>query len=212
MKKYRLLWFLLSVIALLLAADYFSLPDEIIHELFDVGDEANIPTWFSSALLLSVAFCAFGIQRLRHPGRGMLDVYFWGVFALAYLYFSLDEVALLHETTSLIIERKSYRWVYLYLPFAGALFAWAWTYFRLERNPDTSLRNLILGGMFVAAFGGFGLELLHRQLYIWGLPPSIRHFEFLVEEGLEMVGASMILQGCWLELHRLLELRFERRS
>lgn len=192
------------IIFTLIIADWFSLPSELIHPLFDVGAEANIPTWFSSILLFIIGLCAFIFYTKSNAVlvRYKVFTYFWLIFSLLYFYLSLDEVASLHEWTSKIIERKTYRWVYLYAPFLLTLFIYFYLYFRFESPLQTQLRNWVLFGMLISAFGGLGLELSHRYLFIYGFPVYIRHIQMLLEEGLEMLGSAMILQGCWLEISK----------
>jgi hypothetical protein len=67
-----------------------------VMRLFDVNSEGNVPTWFSSSLLLGCAVVA-GLLAATARRAGDRDVRGWaGLAALLYLL-SLDEAAELHE-------------------------------------------------------------------------------------------------------------------
>ena len=53
----------------------------LIHQLFDLDEENNLPTWFSGFLLLNNAFLLFLIARTR---RGDHFIH-WNVLALGFL-------------------------------------------------------------------------------------------------------------------------------
>ena len=70
----------------------------IYKRLFDVNKEANIPTWFSSLLLVLNAF-VLGIIAVRTKAQQGPYHTQWFVLAAIFLYLSIDESALLHEMT-----------------------------------------------------------------------------------------------------------------
>jgi hypothetical protein len=160
---------LFVLIIILLALDWFSLPFELIHPFFDVNAEANIPTWLSSILLFLIGLCSFFIYIKSDSASSPLKIfsYFWLIFSLTYIFFSIDELAGLHEWTKKIIERKHYSWVYLYFPFVLSFFVYCFLYFRLNSRSQDEIRNWILLGMFISAVGGLGLEITHRYLFIY---------------------------------------------
>jgi hypothetical protein len=67
-----------------------------IMKLFDVNSEANVPTWFSTALLLAAAATAslVGVMVRRAGGR---DAGRWLALAGVLALLSLDEASVLHE-------------------------------------------------------------------------------------------------------------------
>lgn len=64
--------------------------------LFDFDSEANFPTFFSSALLMSSAALS-GLIGLVHYQRRQPEWVAWGGIALAFCFVSLDEAIGLHE-------------------------------------------------------------------------------------------------------------------
>jgi hypothetical protein len=71
--------------------------------LFNVESEGNIPTWFSSALLLT---CAQLLAVIAYAKRlaGARYRFHWFGLALSFLYLSIDELARLHERLNGVVE------------------------------------------------------------------------------------------------------------
>ncbi|MDP6342100.1 MAG: hypothetical protein QF491_01110, partial [Alphaproteobacteria bacterium] len=63
---------------------------------FSLGYEANVPTWYSSVLLLACAAVLAVIGFSRPPGKGGYRRH-WLALAAIFAYMSLDEAAVLHE-------------------------------------------------------------------------------------------------------------------
>jgi hypothetical protein len=190
----RKLFFLLVSIAVFLLLMHFcsGKAPSTLHDRFDLDAEANIPTWYSTVLLFAISMSSLLIYRLSPADRPSRD--FWLVFSFAYGYFSLDEAARFHE----IID-QALKWVYIYAPLFGAFFALCVRHFRKVERP--SLRNWILGGLMAYALGGLGGELVSHLFN--PLPYVLQQSEFVFEEGLEMLGAILVLAGCWTEINRL---------
>ena len=186
-------FYVLISIAFFLLAMHF-LPETVsptLRDRFDLDAEANIPSWFSTILLFAVSMSAFCIYKsipATQPSRN-----FWLVFSLVYGGLSLDEAARLHE----IID-PALKWIYLYAPLGFAFFAYCVRHF--AQTPAPSSRNWILGGLLVYAAGGLGGEGV--SYFLRPLPYVLQQSEFVFEEGLEMVGAILVLMGCRTELHR----------
>ena len=89
--------------------------------------------------------------------------------------------------------------MFIYAPFAGAFFLIC--AYQLVESNNKKLRNWILGGLVIYALGGLGGEYIS---YVFRpLPPLLQYLEFVLEEGLEMVGTIMVLTGCLQEVNRL---------
>ena len=115
------------------------------------------------------------------------------MFGLVFGLLSLDEAARLHETCDCALK-----WVYIYAPLGCLFFAFCVRHF--ARIPAPSPRYWILGGLLVYALGGLGGEWVSHLLN--PLPHAFQQAEFVFEEGLEMLGAILVLSGCWTELNR----------
>jgi hypothetical protein len=195
----KVFWLLLGVGLFLMVMHFFPASiSEVISDRFDMNVEANVPTWFASMLLFSVALCAFCIHSLSED---RLSRWFWLVFSLGYLYLSVDEDSRIHE----LINSIGVLWVYVLAPFALAFFVMCAVF--LARGDHKSLRNWILGGLAVYALGVLGCEAVANTLYP-SMPALLHEIEYAVEEGLELIGTTMVLTGCLGELSRILDRRF----
>jgi hypothetical protein len=68
---------------------------ESFVRLFDLDREANIPTWYQSALLLLCCALSAAIGRLSNFGAGVRGR--WLLMAALFLCLSIDEAAVIHE-------------------------------------------------------------------------------------------------------------------
>ena len=147
-------WSLIAVISLLLLAHtglrlniYFH-PETytpFLFQRFNLDSEANIPTWFSTIELFIISALAFGVFILRKIRKETgFELFVWLIFALFYLFLSMDEAAQLHE----IIDREvQIKWVYFYAPFAALFFSTITIYFLKEIRLKLFNKKLIILGL-----------------------------------------------------------------
>ena len=77
---------------------------EVLESYFDMVDEKTVPTWWSSVQLLLLGIL-LGVLAYKQSGRDRRSarvLYFGSGFAV---FFSLDEVATLHESITGVLER-----------------------------------------------------------------------------------------------------------
>lgn len=164
------------------------LGDALVQKL-SLSYEANLPTWFSSSLLLACAVAAGSIAAARPP----LHRHWWGITAVA-TWISLDEAAELHEhlgghfgTTGLLY----YDWV---IPATAVVLALALVFvpFVRELAAPTRMRLVIAGALYVT-----GALVMDMPLGWWtenhgsdGLGYAAIDW---VGETLELVGVSLAL-------------------
>jgi len=131
--------------------------------LFDLDDERNIPTWFSSTGLL---LCAVFLGLIAAAKKRERDGYTWDwqVLAIIFLGLSLDEAAGLHELTVKPLRSMLgadgmllYTWVVLGAAFL-VLFMAAYLRFFLNLPPDTRWLFAVAGTVYVS--GALGMELV----------------------------------------------------
>lgn len=164
-----------------------------IEDRFDLDKEANVPSWFATALLFSISIIALLIHIVGRSHRTATSWWsFWLVFSVVFCFLSLDEASRVHEGIDNVLHIK---WIYVYMPFA-ALFFIVSTYFLIVFNKNKTLTYFILGGLIVYALGGLLCETISFYLYSG-------RAEVVFEEGLEMLGTIMVLTGCIQELKRL---------
>jgi len=176
---------------------------EFLNAKFNVENEANIPTWVSSNLLLLISITAFILARLHTEkaiNRIISDRLFWATASAVFAYLSLDEFTQLHESIDLATNYQV-KWVVFYAPFAiGFILLSVYYIGFIQQNKH--LQNYFLGGLILIAIGGIGLEVLD---YYVQLPYAIRNIVRTSEEALELFGTTLILTGSLQELSTLLE-------
>ena len=172
---------------------------ESFVRLFILDGEANVPTWFSSSILLA---CAMLLAWIAMCQRAAEDRFWrhWTVLAAGFLYMSLDETAVIHEM--LIRPTRQL------LGFGGVLhFSWvvpavilvlilAVAFARFIRNLPRGTRNLFLlsGTLFV--LGSLGMESVSAFFYTGiGLESVGYGLATTVEEALEMAGIVLFLKA-----------------
>lgn len=164
-----------------------------VSALFDLDQEANLPTWFSSSLLFSVALASLIIVRLSSKVKDLVKRRsFWLGFSLISIYLSLDEASGLHELLSTLL---GIRWIWIYIPLGTLCFIIiAYSLEFTIKNQD--LTNHILGGYTVFITGALSSEIFNFY-FVLGKA------EAAIQEGFEMLGTIIILTGCLKEINRL---------
>ncbi|NTZ42343.1 hypothetical protein G7A66_04390 [Altererythrobacter sp. SALINAS58] len=169
--------------------------------LFTLGDDGNVPTWFSSVLLglcgVLLALIAGVRKKLKLP-----EVWHWTFLSFVFFALSVDDVATVHErlgdllTKQLSMVRElggafSYSWILLGLPavvmLAIALSPW---FFRLPSR--TRVLFAISAICFVG--GAIGLEMVNASI-AYGRGSENLQYQLVtaVEEILEMAGPIIFL-------------------
>lgn len=172
--------------------------------LFSVGEERNVPTWFSSAtcLLAAAGLATIAAGARRAENRWAVH---WIGLAVLLLALSIDETAELHERAVRALTRSGAAWPLAAGGFGAGL---ALVYRRfLGALPARTRRDFVLAALSLAA--ALGLELVASQvahaLAFGPATPRAREtplFALLtsVEELLEMLGVVALIRGC---LHHL---------
>ncbi|MBI3925305.1 MAG: hypothetical protein HY319_07190 [Armatimonadetes bacterium] len=188
--------------------------------MFDLGQEGNLPTWFSAAqfLLLGLVLGAiYLLERRRHPEKPLILC--WLALALGALFLSADEAAQIHEWigaqlshtiehanprswVARLILFPSYYWVLIYapigLPLAAVVARFLWRQLGPARGPSTA-------GILLFLAGAVGLDYAEGR-YRSGPSPFLWHMDvFLVEEMAEMLGVTLVLTACLVHTVRLLD-------
>jgi hypothetical protein len=200
--KKRLLYSLLFVVFLLAIAHIVSPSiSPTFREKFDLDQEGNVPTWFSTILLFWIALNSYRIFKSNTQVQNTvrLSQIFWGSMSAAFLFLSLDEGAQLHE---LFVQLHLPHWFLIYAPFI-ILFLFLTYYYLFCENCGRELRTWLGWGFVLYILGAFFFELITYLLS--PLSPALMEAEFVVEESLEMVGAIFILVGTYQHLEQIEE-------
>lgn len=171
-----------------------------IYRLFNVNNEANIPTWYSTVALLVCVLLLALIAILKKRQNDRFTPHWYGL-ALLFLLLSLDEAASLHEKLNAPIRsllnldsNMLFLWVIPGSIFVGAI---AILYWKFLLNLPSKTRTLILQSAALYLSGAIGFELL-TGLVVWNgadLHPILLVLIIAIEELLEMLGILTFIQA-----------------
>jgi len=164
--------------------------DEDLVGLFSLSYESNLPTWYSSALLLACAVTLTAIAPAAPPGQAR----YWSLLSAVFGYLSIDEAVGLHEQLNEVVHLGGpfyFGWI---IPAGAAVLLVGAAYLRFLRAlpAETRRRFLVAGALYVG-----GALLMEIPLGLWteargdgGLGYALIDF---AEESLEMTGATLFL-------------------
>jgi hypothetical protein len=161
-----------------------------------VDGEANLPAWFSAALLLCCAFllAVVGSAHKQEGGR----VFPWGLLSLLFLLLSLDEVAQLHELSIRPLREHFQVTGFLYYPWiipAGvcvSTLAIGYCGFLAALPGRTRWLFLAAGAIYLG--GALGLEAVSGEMAsVYSERSPAYHAVTTLEELLEMMGLVLFI-------------------
>lgn len=201
---------LLTFVALGLAALHVGVdklsdrrPDLVSEELLrfvDLGQEANLPTWFTTALWLAAALVAFSIWRVfaerGYPHRG-----YWAGMVPLFLFLSADEAGKIHEAIGGFISGFAdfsgfftYAWVIFGVAFAMTIGA-IYVRLLLLLRPGPAIALVTAALIFLS--GSVGVESIWAAVdkgHLDRMPFGQSHLRMIVyEETLEMLGIVLLI-------------------
>jgi hypothetical protein len=167
--------------------------------LFFVGEERNVPTYFSSLLLLCASVLLGVIALTRHRLR--LPYWrHWTGLAVIFLLLSLDEVAGLHEMMIRPVRETLHVGGLLYfawvIPGSVLVLALGCIYLRFFLALAPQLQWLFGAAALLYVGGALGVEMLggrHADLY--GLENFTYRMYQTVEESFEMFGLVLFIHA-----------------
>ncbi len=202
----------LAIIAVALAALHVAFdklhgrrPDLVSDEMLrfvDLGQESNLPTWFSSVLWLAAALVAFSIWRVfRERGYGHLG--YWAGMVPLFTFLSLDEAGKVHEGIGGFVVSLAdfsgfftYAWVIFGAAFALVIAA---IYLRLLIRLKPAVAFTIIAAAVVFLSGAIGVESIYAAVdkgHLASMPFGQSHLRMIIyEETLEMLGAVLLLRA-----------------
>lgn len=162
---------------------------------FDLDDEANIPTWFSSMLMFMISILSlFIFQNYRDRDRMMR--WGWCGLSVAFLALSIEEAAGFHEALMVPLRHGlgvggifHYAWV---IPAIVLVLAFVAVYvpFLLRIPMKFRLLFIVAGGIYVT--GALGFEMI-GGLIASRVGEDVYYYGFVtfIEETLEIIGLTM---------------------
>lgn len=160
---------------------------------FGLSYEGNLPTWFSTCLLFSCA-ALLALVALARQQEGARFTGHWRLLCVIFLYVSLDEFVSIHEWASAWFDLGGLLYFSWVIPAAVllALLGLAYLPFLAHLPPRVRKRFLVAAIVYVG--GALGMEL---PLGYWTDLHGDENFVYsmidLVEEAMEMIGASLFL-------------------
>jgi len=178
--------------------------------LFDFDSESNIPTYFSSFILLFSAVL-LQIIALFEKNKGNIFSYKWSFLSLVFLFLSIDEASSTHELFILPLREKFnlsgifyYSWIILGIIFVLLLLIFYYR-FLFELPKETRNKFVIAGIVYLTGaiafemIGGYYIDLNPGKTLIYALITSF-------EESLEMLGVIIFINSL---LHYIEKKKFE---
>ena len=168
-------------------------PQDLLPRMFNLDGEANLPTWYASAKLGAAAALAWGCRGPIATGSPLRRAF--TVLALALLFLSVDETALIHESVNGALRTGGVRafgngaWIPAYLG-VGVVVAASQARVIVAFLREPTGRALFVTGAVLLVAGAIGVEAVGHATHPTGFAALL---EVIVEETLEMVGGSMIV-------------------
>lgn len=207
-----LLFSLLLIVCDLIA--FFIVPDTFFSKIFIATKEQTPLTWLSSVTFLFLALAALATEQATRK-------IFWGLLALIFFFFSIDDAVYLHERIAgyfrdhivLLQDFPSYIWTVLYMPLL--LFSLGTLLLLLWRKADPVLRFSVMGVFVLLAFAALldftdGLVQRDSDLVLCATKECHRvmlHLMRLVEEAFEVwaiggLGYLVLFEYCLLDVQK----------
>ncbi|WP_266205376.1 hypothetical protein [Pontibacter kalidii] len=175
---------------------------------FELDNERNVPTYFSSFILLLASVLLFTIAALKQRRKDKYT-WHWRLLAIVFLYMSVDESAGIHEMLIYPL-RDNFN--------MGGIFYFSWVivggllvlglgvyYLRFLFSLEPKLRNglMLAGAIYVS--GALGVELFGGYYAdTYGLDNLAYAMITTVEETLEIVGILFLLTALYSYLEKQL--------
>jgi hypothetical protein len=198
---------ILANIAGFIARYYFGITSSYVVQFFNMAEEHNIPTFFSS---LQLGLCGFilGIITLVRKKQGAKDYWYWLGLSVIFMFLALDEAIEIHERIALFVRSTLNTTGIFYfawsIPYGLFILAFMTAYIPfLWRLPAPTKKLMILSGIIFVG-GALGMEAL-ESLYHTETGQKGFYFNIMttLEESMEMAGILLFLYSLlqYIDLH-----------
>jgi hypothetical protein len=177
--------------------------DPRLFRFFDLDEEANFPAWYASSKFLLCAFMA-GILLIRTNYKDRL-FFPLSAFVCVMVLLSMDEAAMVHERFAAVLEGvllvdrtktalpATGLWVVMIGFPAAYIFYLCLKALRRSRHALSKVVPKMAIGFAVLLSGAIGAEVLTN---FSGNISGTFSAQVLLEEFLELIGASILLSAC----------------
>lgn len=164
---------------------------------FDLEQEANVPTYFSSFLLLAAAGLLAVIASWKNESGASFRRH-WATLAIIFLCMSIDELAGLHEQLHTLLVEFDLRpggWFHFAWVIPGLVFValFGLTYFKFFLHLGRRFQRLFLGAGLTYVAGALGMEMIsgrHVEVHGYDVAAALMS---TVEETLELIGIALFI-------------------
>ncbi|MHB0998078.1 MAG: hypothetical protein ACYC27_02440 [Armatimonadota bacterium] len=175
--------------------------------LLNVDTESNLPTWYSSSLLLAASFILYFIGDRTKYNAGKFASY-WKILSGIFLFLSIDEACCIHEMIGLKIQSVFntsgfvlYAWV---IPWSIMLLIIWFTYMQFLKSLPIRVNKLFLLSAICYIGGAIGVEMIEAQYHSinGGQIDLIYSLMTNIEEIMEMFGVVIFIYalGIYIDL------------
>lgn len=164
------------------------------NSLFSLDMEGNIPTRFSSGLLVAASLLFLMIYRVKKRTDKKYVIH-WLILSIVFALMGLDESVQLHEQTSQFlrsyVKGLHFAWV---IPGSLMVIIFAITYLKFFLNLDPRWKKLFFLSAVIYLSGALGMEIIGNY-YQNGYGQNNLGYIFItnIEETLEFCGLIMLL-------------------
>lgn len=170
----------------------------IIHA-FDLNGENNIPSYFSTIILLISAFLLYVIATRKKISQDIYSLH-WKVLSAIFFFMSLDEAASIHELLISVMGKLFHAsgifyfgWVLVGIPLV-IVFTIAYLKFLFHLPMKWRISISISGILYVS--GALGMEMVGGSyLSRTGVEDFTYSMMVLVEESLENIGIILFISA-----------------
>jgi hypothetical protein len=157
-------------------------------EWFNLDSEANLPTLFSTFLLMFSGLLLALIACAEYQGDGKSLP--WWILALTFIALGMDESILIHERVSKIIQSRfntsgifHFAWV---LPYGLAFLTFVAIMLRFFLRLPNDTRKWLFIGAVIYVGGALGMEMFGSALIVEHGRNLLYYVYATIEEGMEM--------------------------
>ena len=210
----RIIKFLSLIAILLIIANivmlviYFLVdnPDKFgFVQMIDLDQEANLPTLFSSSLLLIAGFLFYVLHKEN------MYHYYWFGLSFIFIFLGFDESAKIHETlgdwTEQFVDTSGYLHYPWVISYSILVLLLGIVYFHFFYNMEKKVFYSFILAAFIFLSGAVGFELLGaKEASLHGSDSLLYCIYYTIEESLEMFGVIYLI---WILLGLVSEKKIE---
>ncbi|HEY9657253.1 MAG TPA: hypothetical protein V6C65_02230 [Allocoleopsis sp.] len=167
------------------------------YRLINLDAERNLPTWYSSCLLLLCAGLLAIIAHIKHKNFAPYR-YHWSFLSIIFLGLSLDETAAIHDVavkplraTFNLTGILYYSWV---IPGIVVVALLGLAYLKFLTSLPKPIQRLFVLSAFIYVLGALGMEMIAGIITeTMGAESLLYRVEAITEEFLELAGINLFI-------------------